>query len=59
MLATDSRPQVVGTVRAQVLASDLPEDMRGLEQEAARLESLARELDSRADSLERRARELR
>ncbi|OJH34435.1 TetR family transcriptional regulator [Cystobacter ferrugineus] len=56
--ATDNRPQV-GTVRAQVLASDFPEDVRGLEQEAARLESLARELDSRADSLERRARELR
>ncbi|WNG24189.1 TetR family transcriptional regulator [Cystobacter fuscus] len=56
--AVDSRPQV-GTVRAQVLASDFPEDVRGLEQEAARLESLARELDSRADSLERRARELR
>jgi hypothetical protein len=56
--ATDSRPQV-GTVRAQVLASDFPEDVRSLEQEAARLESLARELDSRADSLERRARELR
>ena len=55
---TDRRPQV-GTVRAQVLASDFPEDVRGLEQEAARLESLARELDSRADSLERRARELR
>ncbi|WNG14713.1 TetR family transcriptional regulator [Cystobacter fuscus] len=56
--AIDSRPQV-GTVRAQVLASDFPEDVRGLEQEAARLESLARELGSRADSLERRARELR
>jgi hypothetical protein len=56
--ASDSRPQV-GTVRAQVLASDFPEDVRSLEQEAARLESLARELDSRADSLEHRARELR
>ncbi|AKJ00878.1 hypothetical protein ATI61_112142 [Archangium gephyra] len=56
--AADNRPQV-GTVRAQVLASGNPEDLRGLESEAARLESLARELDSRADSLERRARELR
>ncbi|HYO58980.1 TetR family transcriptional regulator [Archangium sp.] len=56
--ASDSRPQV-GTVRAQVLASGNPEDLRDLEAEAARLESLARELDSRADSLERRARELR
>lgn len=56
--AADSRPQV-GTVRAQVLASGNPEDLRSLEAEAARLESLARELDSRADSLERRARELR
>jgi prefoldin subunit 5 len=54
--ASDSRPQV-GTVRAQVLASGNPEDLRGLEAEADRLESLARELDSRADSLERRARE--
>ncbi|WP_375771037.1 TetR family transcriptional regulator [Archangium gephyra] len=56
--ASDARPQV-GTVRAQALASGNPEDLRGLEAEAARLESLARELDSRADSLERRARELR
>jgi uncharacterized coiled-coil DUF342 family protein len=56
--ATDARPQV-GTVRAQTLASGNPEDLRSLEAEAARLESLARELDSRADSLERRARELR
>ncbi|OJT16335.1 TetR family transcriptional regulator [Archangium sp. Cb G35] len=56
--AADNRPQV-GTVRAQVLASGNPEDLRGLEAEAARLESLARELDSRAGSLERRARELR
>ncbi|HEX5750999.1 MAG TPA: TetR family transcriptional regulator [Archangium sp.] len=56
--ASDNRPQV-GTVRAQALASGNPEDLRGLEAEAARLESLARELDSRADSLERRARELR
>jgi hypothetical protein len=56
--AADSRPQV-GTVRAQVLASGNPEDLRSLEAEAARLESLARELDTRADSLERRARELR
>ncbi|QRK13040.1 TetR family transcriptional regulator [Archangium violaceum] len=56
--ATDSRPQV-GTVRAQALASDNLDDLRGLEQEAKQLESLARELDSRADSLERRARELR
>jgi hypothetical protein len=56
--ATDNRPQV-GTVRAQTLASGEPEDLRGLETEAARLESLARELDSRADTLERRARELR
>ena len=56
--ASDARPQV-GTVRAQVLASGNPEDLRGLESEAARLESLARELDSRAKSLERRARELR
>jgi hypothetical protein len=56
--ASDNRPQV-GTVRAQVLASGNPEDLRGLEAEAARLESLARELDSRAGSLERRARELR
>ena len=46
-------------MRAQVLASGNPEDLRGLEAEAARLESLARELDSRADSLEHRARELR
>jgi uncharacterized coiled-coil DUF342 family protein len=56
--ASDNRPQV-GTVRAQVLASGNPEDLRGLEAEAARLESLALELDSRADSLEHRARELR
>lgn len=56
--ASDSRPQV-GTVRAQVLASGNPDDLRSLEQEAKQLESLARELDSRADSLERRARELR
>ena len=56
--ASDSRPQV-GTVRAQVLASDLGEDVKGLEREAARLESLARELDTRAQALERRARELR
>ncbi|HYO67232.1 MAG TPA: TetR family transcriptional regulator, partial [Archangium sp.] len=48
--ASDNRPQV-GTVRAQVLASGNPEDLRGLEAEAARLESLARELDSRAGSL--------
>jgi uncharacterized coiled-coil DUF342 family protein len=56
--ASDARPQV-GTVRAQALASGNPEDLRSLEAEAARLESLARELDSRADSLEHRARELR
>ncbi|HEX8435313.1 TetR family transcriptional regulator [Archangium sp.] len=56
--AADTRPQV-GTVRAQALASGEPEDLGGLETEAARLESLARELDSRADTLERRARELR
>ncbi|MCY1074866.1 TetR family transcriptional regulator [Archangium lansingense] len=56
--ASDSRPQV-GTVRAQALASGNPEDLRSLESEAARLESLARELDARADSLERKARELR
>ncbi len=48
--AADSRPQV-GTVRAQALASGDPEDLRGLETEAARLESLARELDSRAATL--------
>ncbi|ATB31239.1 TetR family transcriptional regulator [Melittangium boletus] len=56
--ASDSRPQV-GTVRAQALASDAVDDVRALEQEAARLESLARELGARAGSLERRARELR
>jgi len=56
--ASDSRPQV-GTVRAQALASDAVDDVRGLEQEAARLESLARELDARAGALERRAHELR
>jgi hypothetical protein len=49
----------VGTVRAQSLASGDLEDVKGLEAEAARLETLARELDSRADTLERRARELR
>jgi hypothetical protein len=56
--ASDNRPQV-GTVRAQALASGELEDVKGLEAEAARLETLARELDSRADTLERRARELR
>ncbi len=56
--ASDSRPQV-GTVRAQALASGGLDDLRSLEAEATRLESLARELDSRADALERRARELR
>jgi len=56
--AADNRPQV-GTVRAQSLASGDLEDVKGLEAEAARLETLARELDSRADTLERRARELR
>jgi hypothetical protein len=56
--ASDNRPQV-GTVRAQTLASGELEDMKDLEAEAARLETLARELDSRADTLERRARELR
>jgi prefoldin subunit 5 len=56
--ASDSRPQV-GTVRAQALASGDPQDLSGLETEAARLEALAHELDSRADTLERRARELR
>ncbi|MBM7118821.1 TetR family transcriptional regulator [Archangium primigenium] len=56
--AADSRPQV-GTVRAQTLASDVPDDVRALERETARLEALARELDTRARSLERRARELR
>jgi hypothetical protein len=56
--ASDNRPQV-GTVRAQSLASGDLEDVKGLEAEAARLETLARELDSRADTLERRARELR
>jgi hypothetical protein len=56
--ASDSRPQV-GTVRAQTLASGEPEDLKGLEAEAGRLESLVRELDSRADTLEHRARELR
>lgn len=56
--ASDSRPQV-GGVRAQALASGDAEDVKGLEQEAARLESLARELDTRAGALEHRARELR
>ena len=56
--AADNRPQV-GTVRAQSLASGDLEDVKSLEAEAARLETLARELDSRADTLERRARELR
>ncbi|PTL82090.1 TetR family transcriptional regulator [Vitiosangium sp. GDMCC 1.1324] len=56
--ASDNRPQV-GAVRAQVLASGNPDDLRSLEQEAKQLESLARELDSRAESLERRAHELR
>jgi hypothetical protein len=56
--ASDNRPQV-GTVRAQALAGGDLEDVKGLEAEAARLETLARELDSRADTLERRARELR
>ncbi|WP_395848557.1 hypothetical protein [Cystobacter fuscus] len=49
-------PRVNG---AELLRRTFDLDMRGLEQEAARLESLAWELDSRADSLERRARELR
>ena len=49
----------VGTVKAQSLAGGDLEDVKSLEAEAARLETLARELDSRADTLERRARELR
>jgi hypothetical protein len=56
--AADNRPHV-GTVKAQSLAGGELEDMKSLEAEAARLETLARELDSRADTLERRARELR
>ena len=58
--AADNRPQV-GTVRAQALVSDevIGDDVRALEQEAARLESLARQLDTRAKALEGRARELR
>ncbi|MFB1483345.1 TetR family transcriptional regulator [Corallococcus sp. RDP092CA] len=55
--ASDRRPQV-DPVRAQALAAGGAEDLGLMEQEAARLESLARELDGRADSLERRAKTL-
>ncbi|NOK38914.1 TetR family transcriptional regulator [Corallococcus exercitus] len=55
--ASDRRPQV-DPVRAQALAAGGPEDLSSLEQEAARLESLARELDGRAGALERRAKTL-
>ncbi|RKH54952.1 TetR family transcriptional regulator [Corallococcus aberystwythensis] len=55
--ASDRRPQV-DPVRAQALAAGGLEDLSSLEQEAARLESLARELDGRAGTLERRAKTL-
>ena len=55
--ASDRRPQV-DPVRAQALAAGGLEDLSSLEQEAARLESLASELDGRAGSLERRAKTL-
>ncbi|RKG90336.1 TetR family transcriptional regulator [Corallococcus sp. CA053C] len=55
--ASDRRPQV-DPVRAQALAAGGPEDLPSLEQEAAKLESLARELDGRAGALERRAKTL-
>ena len=55
--ASDRRPQV-DPVRAQALAAGGPEDLTSLEQEAAKLESLARELDGRAGALERRAKTL-
>ncbi|WP_375743294.1 TetR family transcriptional regulator [Corallococcus interemptor] len=55
--ASDRRPQV-DPVRAQALAAGGPQDLSSLEQEAARLESLARELDGRAGALERRAKTL-
>ncbi|MCY1031731.1 TetR family transcriptional regulator [Corallococcus sp. BB11-1] len=55
--ASDRRPQV-DPVRAQALAAGGPEDLKSLEQEAAKLESLARELDGRAGALERRAKTL-
>jgi hypothetical protein len=55
--ASDRRP-TVDPVRAQALAAGGPEDLMSLEQEAARLESLARELDGRAGTLERRAKTL-
>jgi hypothetical protein len=45
-------------VRAQALAAGGPEDLSSLEQEAARLESLARDLDGRAGALEQRAKTL-
>ncbi|WP_375756690.1 TetR family transcriptional regulator [Corallococcus exercitus] len=57
VIASDRRPQV-DPVRAQALAAGGPEDLSSLEQEAARLESLARELDGRAGALERRAKTL-
>ncbi|RKH57760.1 TetR family transcriptional regulator [Corallococcus interemptor] len=55
--ASDRRPQV-DPVRAQALAAGGPEDLSSLEQEAARLESLARDLDGRAGALEQRAKTL-
>ncbi|RKH41908.1 TetR family transcriptional regulator [Corallococcus llansteffanensis] len=55
--ASDRRPQV-DPVRAQALAAGGPEDLTSLEQEAAKLESLARELDGRAGALERKAKTL-
>lgn len=55
--ASDRRPQV-DPVRAQALAAGTSEDLGLMEQEAARLESLAHELDGRADTLERRAKTL-
>ncbi|MBN8469588.1 TetR family transcriptional regulator [Corallococcus exiguus] len=55
--ASDRRPQV-DPVRAQSLAAGGPEDLSSLEQEAARLESLASELDGRAGALEKRAKTL-
>ena len=55
--ASDRRPQV-DPVRAQALAAGGLEDLSSLEQEAARLESLASELDGRAGALERRAKTL-
>ncbi|RYZ33715.1 MAG: TetR family transcriptional regulator [Myxococcaceae bacterium] len=55
--ASDRRPQV-DPVRAQALAAGGLEDLKSLEQEAAKLESLARELDGRAGALERRAKTL-